>query len=167
MSKIETLSYALVMQEKTFEIREYQAFYVVEYHFAPDPEINKAFQTLFAYISGQNEPKQKIAMTAPVLIDTSGTHKKMAFVMPQKYQHAIPMPNHPSLNVKREASGRFSVVRYRGITNRKVEAEKTEELRNWTTQKGLTITSSPMFAFYNPPYTLPILRRNEVMMRIS
>ncbi|WP_315771606.1 MULTISPECIES: heme-binding protein [unclassified Bradyrhizobium] len=58
-------------------------------------------------------------------------------------------------------------ITFSGSTSDGIIADKTRQLRDYAQRKGLTVTGSPLLAFYNPPWTLPMLRRNEVMLACS
>jgi hypothetical protein len=53
------------------------------------------------------------------------------------------------------------------IRGRKSNEEKSEELKNWLTKQGHLAISPLRSAAYDPPWTLPFLRRNEVHIDIE
>lgn len=59
------------------------------------------------------------------------------------------------------------VITFRGTATADLIGAKTSELRDYAASKGITVTGEPLLAFYNPPWTLPILRRNEVLLAIA
>lgn len=70
------------------------------------------------------------------------------------------MPVPPS-----EAAG--GVSRYSGFNTLSRIQQKTDELLKWTAGKSLTITGTPQLARYNPPWTLPMFRRNEILVEVA
>ena len=46
-------------------------------------------------------------------------------------------------------------------------SEYTQKLRDFMKRKNIKTVSDPSYAFYNPPWTLPTLRRNEVIFEIK
>jgi hypothetical protein len=69
--------------------------------------------------------------------------------------------------IKPIAAKRYAVVRFSGwVDDEKMQA-KLKELSTWLAVKKLTSKGQPELARYNPPWTLPFLRRNEVMLEIS
>ncbi len=167
MSKYETPDYAVIISEAEFEIREYTDFYIVEYDNDQDPRINQGFGTLFSYISDNNKVKQKLSMTVPVIEEISGDKKKMAFVISAKYRDNVPEPNDNNLKIKKFNEGKFAVIKYSGFSNEKTEEIMKTKLSAWLMQKGYIIDSNYMLAFYNAPFTLPMFRRNEIMVRVK
>ena len=57
------------------------------------------------------------------------------------------------------------MLRYSGGRNAKHEAATLEQLRTWMTTEGLSVLSSPVYGYFDPPWTPAFLRRNEVMLR--
>jgi hypothetical protein len=79
---------------------------------------------------------------------------------------ALPKPNNPSVELKEIGAKRYAVIRFSGMAGEDSLKRYTEELNAFISAKKLTPLSAPAYAFYNPPWTLPFLRRNEVMVEI-
>ncbi len=167
MSKYESPDYEVLLKEDEYEIRKYVDFFIVEYENDMDPEINKGFGTLFNYISSDNKDSEKISMTTPVIQQMNKEVKKMAFVVPGKFGQQIPEPNNPNLKVKKFDEGLFGVIRYSGFSNDIKELKMKNKLESWILEKGYKIESDYMLAFYNAPFTPPMMRRNEIWLRIN
>lgn len=166
MSKYERPEYEMVQSEPPFELREYKDFYIVEYDNKNDPGIENGFGTLFRYISSDNKTRAKISMTIPVIEEIVGDQMKMAFVVPKAQWDQIPEPNNQWLSVKKFDNGLFAVLRYSGFSSGSKEQQMIEKLKSWIGTKGYLEASNYMLAFYNPPLTPPMFRRNEIMVRI-
>lgn len=166
MSKYETPDYEVLVKDDVFEIRRYVDFSIVEYENASDPEIAKGFRTLFKYISDDNKENKKISMTVPVIQEATEEMKKMAFVVPGKFGEQAPEPNNPNLKVKKFEEGLFGSIRYSGLSNESKESEMKNRLEEWIRKKGYQRESNYMVASYNAPFTLPMLRRNEIWVRV-
>lgn len=167
MSKYETLDYEVLLEDGNFEIRSYTNFFIVEYENANDPEIKKGFRSLFSYISDDNKENEKISMTTPVIQERTDENNKMAFVVPEKYGEDIPKPNNSNLNVKKFDKGVFAVIRYSGFSHDSKEKKMKKRLKEWVSEKNYKKQSNYMFASYNAPFSLPMLRRNEIWVRIN
>lgn len=167
MSKYETPNYDVLVKEKEFEIRKYADFFIVEYENKNDPEIKNGFGSLFKYISNDNKENEKISMTIPVIQEETEEKKKMAFVVPEKFSNQIPEPNNPNLKVKNFDEGLFGSIQYSGFSNKSKELKMKKRLDEWLLEKGYQKQSNYMLAFYNAPFVPPMLRRNEILVRIS
>ena len=167
MSKYERPEYEVVLSEEPFELRKYKDFYIVEYDNENDPDIDNGFGTLFRYISKGNKQQKKISMTVPVIQELAGEQMKMAFVVPKEQWENIPEPTSPWLSVKKFDSGLFAVIQYGGTSNDSKEHEMIEKLAQWLDAKHYKPVSNYKLAFFNAPFTLPLLRHNEIMVRID
>ena len=148
-----------------FELRDYPTLTLVETPMT-DPGGNSGFGRLFSYITGRNEGSQKIAMTTPVFMSGDESHAAMAFVMPEGLKtDQVPKPMDKSITIREVSADRFAVLRFSGGRNVKNEAEALAELKTWMATEGLSVLSPPVFAYFDPPWTPPFLRRNEVMLR--
>jgi len=185
----EEANYKILGESGQIEIREYDELVVVETDVdAPFDEASKlAFRKLFAYISGENLSKTKIAMTAPVLStarraldgdkipmtspvlsERQAEGWRYSFVLPANYTlENAPFPSNPEVKLASIPQKKVAVIRYTGSWNEQVMREKTEALVEWIQGKGLSIESGPRSAGYDPPWTLPFLRRNEIMIDIE
>ena len=140
---------------------------------------NKAFRTLFKYISGANQSAEKVAMTIPVAQSekiemtvpvTQGEESYvgyMQFFLPSSYTlKTAPKPTDPSVEVITVEGGYYAVYSYSGRANdrnaKKAEARLLERLR----LDQVNPISEVVRATYDGPLTLPFNRRNEAMVRV-
>jgi DNA gyrase inhibitor GyrI len=164
----ESAPYRVLRSDGKVELREYPALTVVETPMASGGRNGSdgSFTRLFRFISGANSGKQKIAMTTPVFMSGGTTNSTMAFVLPAKLKTPeVPQPSDGSVTVHELAAGQFAVLRYRGGRNAKNEAESLARLKAWMEPQGLSVLSPPVYGYFDPPWTPPFLRRNEVMLR--
>jgi len=185
----ELASYKVIEESDPIEIREYDELVVVETFVNTDYEEagTIAFKKLFAYISGENISKSKIAMTAPVMSkegDASAGDKipmtspvlgqrqaqgwRYSFVLPSGYTlEKAPLPSNPDVKLALIPGKKVAVIRYSGSWKEQTMREKSEELVEWVQANGFEVLSKPRSARYDPPWTLPFLRRNEVMIDVN
>ena len=108
---------------------------------------------------------EKISMTAPVTMQQSAGQWRMYFVMPSQYSlSTLPTPNNAAVTLRELPESRAAVLRFSGLAGEEKTAKKTAELLAWLKSKNITPIGTPELARYNPPWTLPFLRRNEVMV---
>ena len=162
---IEEPEYELLTTVGEVEIREYvptiQAVTVTR-------GSNSGFRRLAGYIFGGNESNQSIAMTAPVQQSLSGNQQEMAFTMPAEYSwDELPAPEDARVEL-REVPGRTAaVIRFGGwATSGKVK-KMQRELVKMLDYQGIEMVSEPVLNQYNPPWTPPFMRRNEIMVEIA
>lgn len=173
-------AYAVVLTDGAFEIRDYAELVVAKTVMTDGS--GAAFGRLFDYISGQNEGTRKIAMTAPVLNTDAGGGTEIAMTAPVLQRRAAsremifvltddftpetaPVPSNPQVTLGTIAPRRVAVVRYAGLMGTRASAEEGK-LRDWLATKGLQPIGPAEVAGYNPPWTLPAYRRNEVLIPI-
>lgn len=166
MGKYESPDYTVILGERSFELRKYKNFSVVEFESSPETERNTAFRTLFRYIASDNEANEKIPMTIPVIVEKDTQARKMAFVVPQKYKNDIPRPKDSSLTIQKFQEGLFATITYSGKNTPSKEKKAMSLLKDWVDKKGYREQSNYMVAVYNGPFSLPFMRRNEVWVRV-
>jgi effector-binding domain-containing protein len=112
------------------------------------------------------QASEKIAMTAPVTQQGDGRGWQIRFVMPVSYtMETLPKPKNTEVTLKEVQERRFAAIRFSGIAENL--QHHTEQLRAFINTRNLNTRSEPVYAFYNPPWTLPFLRRNEVLIEIG
>lgn len=175
--------YIILKSDKNIEIRQYPALIVAqvimegERYFA----INAGFRLLADYIFGNNRPKQKIAMTAPVM--QQGVNIRMTvpvtqqmisdrwvvrFVMPADFSmETLPKPNNEMISLLTISPGQYVVIRFSGSNTDKNLRAHQQTLFNYIVKNKLAAVGNPIMAFYNPPWILPFLRRNEIMIALT
>lgn len=183
---IEEPNYTVIEKSGDFELRAYAPMIVAEtlVEGTIDQASNAGFRRVADYIFGNNtspkggrekismtapvtvEPKsEKISMTAPVSIQSSEGKWRLHFVMPSQYTlETLPKPNNPAVTLREVPASRMAVIRFSGLTGEEKVAKKTTELMAWLAGKHITTKGIPELARYNPPWTLPFFRRNEVMV---
>ena len=171
----ETAPYQVIESDGDFQLRDYPAMQWVETPTGPsDGDSDGSFGRLFRFITGGNQSGRKIAMTTPVyMTDSTATgeapRRVMAFVMPKDMAaEAVPAPRDPSVRKREMGAGRFAVLRFRGGRSSEREAEVLGRLRDWMTSKGHPAAdASPVYGYFDPPWTPTLFRRNEVMLRVA
>lgn len=165
----ESAPYTVVQSEGNFEIRDYPALTVAETPMATDgPEEDGSFTRLFGFITGKNGARQNIAMTTPVFMDGSASNRTMAFVMPANLKPgSAPSPTDGAVTVRERPAGRYAVLRFHGARSAHQEAAALAELEAWLAQQGRKPAGMPVYAYFDPPWTPPALRRNEVMLEVG
>jgi len=184
VSNVEQAKYELVESQDKIEIRNYSPMIVAEVEVSGERKeaINKGFRLIADYIFGNNTTKENVAMTSPVIQETSqkiamtspvtqeGTEGKwkVRFVMPASYTiDNLPKPNNTEVNLKNIPNKYFVVIRFSGLASQENLKENTDLLNAFIKEKNFKPISNETYAFYNPPWTIPILRRNEVMIEIE
>ena len=192
---IEEPSYKVIAKSDTFELRQYAPMLVAET--LVDGDMDDAgsigFRKIADYIFGNNqvqagtsstkiamtapvtmEPQsQKIAMTAPVALipmENIGASKqwRVHFVMPSQYtMNTIPKPKNADVKLREIPGKLFAVNSFTGFNTQSRIQVKTDELSAWIGQKSLKVLGQTQLARYDPPWVLPVFRRNEVMIEVQ
>jgi len=192
---IEEPSFKVIVKSGNFELRQYAPMLVAETLVDGDMDDagSTGFRRIADYIFGNNqvqtstgsakiamtapvtmEPQsQKIAMTAPVALmpaESMGASKqwRVHFVMPSQYNmNTIPTPKNPDVKLREIPGKLFAVSSFTGFNTQTRVQAKTDELNVWIGQKNLKVLSQAQLARYDPPWTLPMFRRNEVMIEVE
>ena len=183
---IEEPAYEVLLETKYYEVRRYQSYIVAEIDVDDDFKRagNSAFRVLAGYIFGDNEPQQKMAMTAPVesregvrmnmtapVTSQAGTGDRQytyAFVMERKYtMDTLPEPTNPDIRLVQRPERIMAVHRYSGTWSEERYREHEKTLLDALAMDRVETTGSPVFARYNAPFTPWFLRRNEIMVEIE
>ena len=183
-SNVETPDYEVLAKDGQIEIRQYDPMIVAEATVEGEREqaIGSGFRIIANYIFGNNlasekvamtapvtqQPSEKIAMTAPVTQQAVGNEWKVRFVMPSEYtMETLPKPVNPEVELIELPAKRVVAIRFSGFANQGSLDRHTEQLQGYIERESLSPKSEPTFAFYNDPWTLPFMRRNEVMVEIT
>ena len=78
-----------------------------------------------------------------------------------------PIPTNSDIEIILMEEGYFAVIRYSGRSSDKNFVKYTEILREKLLEDKISINGSAIKATYNPPWTLPLFRRNEVMFNVK
>ncbi len=163
----ETPAYKIIRSEGKFEIRDYPSLTVAATAME-GAEMNGSFGRLFRFIAGGNAKSQKIAMTAPVLIDSASEKRTMSFIMPDAtVQQGVPEPASGNVALQKIAAARFATFRFSGGRGAQNEVKALAQLQAWLKAQGLSGQGAPLFAYYDPPWTPLFMRRNEVLIRLQ
>lgn len=184
IGQYEQASYEVIDAKEMIELREYAPAIVAEVTAEGERAvaIGQGFRKLADFIFGNNQSQKKIAMTAPVVQHPSekipmttpviqqGKDGKwvVQFVMPKEYtKETLPKPNDPEIRIKPVAARTMAVIRFSGSTDDTAQiTDRTAELQAYIVLNKLKTKGAPQLAFYDPPWTLPFLRRNEVMLEV-
>jgi len=184
-SDVEHPRYAVVSSAGDIEIRDYAPLIVARTDVAGERSaaINEGFRRLAGFIFGDNDARGKIAMTAPVTQQASEKIPMTApvgqasagpgvwtvtFTMPSaSTRDSLPRPNNPDVTLVEIPGRRMAAIRFPGLVDDRDLAANETKLRTFLSEKGLTARGGAQYAFYDPPWTLPFNRRNEVLVEVA
>jgi hypothetical protein len=194
---IEEPDYTVVATYETFEVRDYKPYILAEVTVKGelDAVSNEGFRLLAGYIFGKNHrpnlpknvaTKEKISMTAPVVVsEVSGPEKiamtapvnvtqagaetyRIQFTMPREYTlETLPVPDDPNVSIRLCPARRVAVREYSGTWSQTRYQEEKDQLLLGLSKAGLKAVGEAEFARYNSPYSLWFLRRNEVWIPVA
>lgn len=174
-SMAEEIEYSVIKQEGNIEIRQYSKVMIAEIIVKGKREdvISSAFRPLFKYIQGNNVSRdnssQKIPMTAPVSHYKAGKDEwKVQFYMPNTMtEKNTPSPNNTSIKIKTFESQKIAAIRFSGKATNTSILKHEIKLKSYLEKNKISYNPIPIYAYYNSPFSLPFLRRNEVLFRIK
>lgn len=188
-SNVETAPYEVIenVQDKDIEIRNYESMVLASTSMAGEGR-NDAFRNLFQYITGANEGEADIAMTAPVLMDDkteskegteipmtapvfmdeNGNDAMMSFILPKEYTiETAPKPTSDDVTLSEVKNYKVAAIRFSGTLGESNVAKHRKILEDWLAGSDYKAAGDYITAGYNAPFTLPMMRRNEVMVEVK
>ena len=170
------VEYEVIRELGPVEIRKYPELTLATVFDASD---NLAFSILFQYISGNNEPNQSIAMTAPVISMRPGGDKiamtapvisgkgSFSFVLPSAYdQQNAPRPRDPAINIERVSARVLAVIKFSGRAHEHDLHSEEKILLDTLARSKIKSIGGPFLMRYNAPFTPGFLRHNELAIEI-
>ena len=143
----------------------------------------RTFSLLAGYIFGGNKSNDSIAMTTPVeaasrstkiamttpvqAASATGSYQMRFFLPPGYDAKSAPVPNNSSVRLVDLPEETMATLRFSGSRNDDaVDLYKAKLLANLERSEWKAI-AEPVALFYDPPWTLPPLRRNEVAVLVA
>lgn len=182
---LEEPTYTVLENKNGYEVRQYDPYIVAEAQVEGNYEeaLNEGFRIIADYIFGNNTSKASIAMTAPVLQNESeniamtvpvineeadDTLRNVSFVLPSKYTiETLPTPNNAKVKLKEIPGRTVAVLKFNWYATANRVDSKQSLLENLIAADGLTQNGPVQVAQYNPPLSIPITRRNEIIIPIN
>ena len=183
--------FSVITKEGDFELRQYAPMVIAETFVdgTQDEASSRGFRAIAGYIFGDNKRadqnaekiamttpvtiekqgvSQKIAMTAPVTLEQQGGRWRVHFVMPSQYKLAdLPKPNSAAVVLREIPARKVVALNFSGFANEDKVLTKSEQLRDWIIARGMSADGAAQLARYDPPWTLPFMRRNEILMDVK
>ena len=180
--------FTVLFQEGNLEIREYEPRIIAHVKTTGnfDDASSKGFKMLADFIFGNNTinntskkismtapvsaslSSKKISMTAPVIAENNSNEWSIAFVMPKEFTiETLPVPNNQNIRITALPKEKFAVIVFSGLVRESSYDKKVNLLNEFIKKNKLTPLSTIQIARYNPPWTLPFFRRNELLIKIN
>lgn len=183
---IEKPKFEVVAKKDGYEIRQYPAMVLAQATVSGGykKSLNGGFSKVAGFIFGDNttggsvamtapvlatreKSSQKIAMTAPVLSEKDGESYTISFVMPGEYtMDSLPRPNNPEVKLTEVPPRKYAVLKFRGYAPESKAERKTQRLLDALRRDGVAPVGEPVVAQYEPPWTPPFMRHNEILVEI-
>jgi SOUL heme-binding protein len=126
------------------------------------------FSRLAGFIFGGNDLSMDIAMTAPVQETLGVDRPEMVFTLPSQYELSeIPQPRDSRVSLRSVVARPMAVIGFSGWATSSRVNRFERELRKTLSEQSIEVVGEAVLSQYNPPWTIPFLRRNEVALPIS
>ena len=196
-SATEKPDYTVIKTDGNFEIREYPSMILAEVTVEGDRRTanTRGFRKLAAFIFGDNQSQNKVAMTTPVMSKpekikmtspvvsspvitdmTSPVTRSLEeegrwtvnFMMPNKYtMETLPKPNDPDIRIFKSEPCRTVSIRFNGNNSTKNIVKNETKLRAYIDEQELVVSGTPEYAGYDAPWVPALMKRNEVHFRLA
>ncbi|OAY63952.1 Heme-binding-like protein, chloroplastic [Ananas comosus] len=192
---LETVKYRVIKRTDYYEIREVEPYFIAETTMPGQAGFDfngasQSFNVLAAYLFGKNTASEQMEMTTPVYtrkVQPSGEKMdmttpvitkrspeqdkwQMSFVMPSKYGSNLPVPKDSSVSIKEVPGKIVAVTAFSGFVTDEDVKRREAKLRNALHSDGqfrVKEDASVEVAQFNPPFTLPFTRRNEIALEVE
>jgi hypothetical protein len=191
--KEETPKFAVIKSNSIYEVRKYAPYIRAQVLYQGDRAKNgtgDGFRDLAGYIFGGNTKRDaeqnesiamtapvitenaKIAMTAPVITENQNNQQYMSFTMPSCYKSLdeLPIPKNENVKLIQVPESFMAVLSFSGWVDENLVQSKEKELKDALGKDGVKLKSeneSAMLFQYNPPWTPPFWRKNEVAVLLD
>lgn len=177
--------YQCLLKDGRYEIRLYPELMTAETTVAGDYKSasDHSFRRLAAFIFGNNirresfamttpvfqeSVSESIAMTIPVLQEAKAQAWRMSFIMPKNYRlETLPVPVDTNISLNKLAERKVAVISYSGSLSQESINYYSKQLIDWLNRRSIKMISQPKSAAYDPPWTIPNLRHNEIQIDIE
>ena len=180
--------FKIILKDGQIEIREYTPKIIAQVKVFGDfdESSSKGFKILADYIFGNNESidgnsriemtapvemeavSQKIDMTTPILTEGNNNTWIISFIMPDNFTLAtLPKPKNKQIKIISLPREKYAVIVFSGLIRESSYQEKENLLNKFIKKKNLKTSGEIKIARYNPPWTLPFFRRNELMIKVN
>lgn len=167
------------------EVRRYEPMILASTLVPGDRQVatQEGFRRLASYIFGSNAPRahlamtrpvttrpegERIQMTAPVTSRPEGERWRVSFVMPPGYSlETLPAPTDDRILLEEVPARRVAAWSFSGWATERSVRRNTSRLLEALVARGLVPSSEPVIAQYDPPWRLPFLRRNEILVDLA
>jgi hypothetical protein len=142
-----------------------------------------AFRILFRYIAGANGGAEKIAMTSPVATGAGAVkiamtvpvestqcedRVRMQFFLPAQYSaETAPRASDPRVRIVTVPGETLAVLRFSGSGAMEESTKRATELLEGLSGTPWRPAGDVSMLFYDAPFTIPFLRRNEAAVRVD
>ena len=168
-SGVEIAPYKVLVKEDNYELRHYDRLVLATTAMDADNQRRNPFGKLFDYISGDNSQAQKIPMTAPVFMEQNEvSSENMSFVLPTNMSlQEAPLPTDPTVALEALDDYTVATITFSGRLKQENIQRHQALLETWIKSKAFTVIGPAKAAGYNPPFTIPSLRRNEILIPVE
>jgi len=152
------------------EIRQYEARTYASSHVDGTgiEARRQGFRLLFNYITGENNGDQEISMTVPVATEIKDKEHVMQFFLPSEFDEAsAPTPKNPDVHIGTIAPRVEAALEYTGSQSTQRAEMHAFLIKNTLNDSNWQMTGDIRSMFYDPPFSIPFLRRNEVIVEVA
>lgn len=183
MRSTEEPAFTSLAQSGEVEIRRYAPRLIAEVLVPGDEAAarNRGFRPLAAYIFGENQGRERIGMTAPVAQAgerigmtapvaqaAEAGQWRIGFFMPARYTRGtLPAPTDPAITIRELPPETVAVLRFSGLPSEDAVQAARERLEAALAGSAWQATGTGGAWFFDPPWTVPALRRSEAWVPVE